>query len=93
MLSSYQRDWNDQIVLVKGPQPVGHAQHRTGPPLQGGLANQLKHLCQLFRRRRHLFDLDGEQLPVLLQQQVDLPGILVPILFTYCAYMLCDYYY
>ena len=36
MLFSNQGNRNNQVLLVKGSQPVGHAQHRTGPPLQGG---------------------------------------------------------
>lgn len=73
-----QRDRHDQIVLIKSAQLVSHAQDSTSAALQWGLVDQVKYLRQFLWRRGHLFDLDGKQFSVPLQDQVDFSGILNP---------------
>ncbi len=75
-----QRDRHDQIVLIKSAQLVSHAQDSTSAALQRGLVDQVKHLRQFLWRRGHLFDLDGKQFSVPLQDQVDFSGILIPVI-------------
>ena len=75
----YHPDWHDQVIAIEGAEMICHAEDSAGAELKGRLVDHAKDSGQALVRQGGLLDLQGAELPVALQDDVDLLGVPITV--------------
>ena len=72
-------DGHDQVFAVEGGKGLRQTEDRARPPFQRRSLDHIEVPHEALVGRGRLFDLQGEELAVRLQQGIDLPGVPVAV--------------